>query len=70
MLALQSSPLKPYLYQLERSPTFCICELFGILLVFIWCALHIGIPNRAICIAQSFILPIGVTLLAGYVASH
>jgi len=65
MLLLQSPPLTLFLYLLVPSPTFCICELLGILLVFIWCTFHIGIPNRAICIAQTFILPIGVTLLAG-----
>ncbi|KAK3846161.1 MAG: hypothetical protein J3R72DRAFT_516456 [Linnemannia gamsii] len=47
------------------SPTFCLCELLGIMLVMIWCTLHIGIPTEALCIAQSFVLPIGVTLLAG-----
>ncbi|KAF9546684.1 hypothetical protein EC957_009444 [Mortierella hygrophila] len=47
------------------SPTFCLCELLGILLIMIWCTLHIGIPSMAMCIAQSFILPIGVTLLVG-----
>ncbi|KAG0273101.1 hypothetical protein BGZ95_011104 [Linnemannia exigua] len=47
------------------SPTFCLCELLGIMLVMIWCILHIGIPREALCVTQSFILPIGVTLLAG-----
>ncbi|KAG9071059.1 hypothetical protein KI688_008602 [Linnemannia hyalina] len=47
------------------SPTFCLCELLGILLIMIWCALHIGIPDMAMCIVQNFILPIGVTLLVG-----
>ncbi|KAG0294926.1 hypothetical protein BGZ96_000163 [Linnemannia gamsii] len=47
------------------SPTFCLCELLGILLVLIWCMLHIGIPRKDICIAQIFVLPIGVTLLTG-----
>ncbi|KAG0025742.1 hypothetical protein BGZ81_006939 [Podila clonocystis] len=47
------------------SPTFCICELVGIFLVLLWCILHIGIPTESTCAAQSFILPIGTTLLAG-----
>ncbi|KAG0040488.1 hypothetical protein BGZ82_002204 [Podila clonocystis] len=47
------------------SPTFCICELLGILLIYTWCILHVGIPTTGTCIATSILLPIGTTLLAG-----
>ncbi|KAG0231226.1 hypothetical protein BGW42_000381 [Actinomortierella wolfii] len=47
------------------SPTFCICELLGILFVAIWCLLYVGIPNEASCIAQMFLVPVGATLLVG-----
>ncbi|KAG9326519.1 hypothetical protein KVV02_007668 [Mortierella alpina] len=47
------------------SPTFCLCELLGILLVFVWCILMVGIPTTPTCIAQSLLLPFGITLLAG-----
>ncbi|KAG0357176.1 hypothetical protein BG005_003840 [Podila minutissima] len=47
------------------SPTFCICELLGILLIYKWCILHVGIPTTATCIATGILLAIGTTLLAG-----
>ncbi|KAF9100596.1 hypothetical protein BGX27_000323 [Mortierella sp. AM989] len=47
------------------SPTFCISELAGILLIFVWCIIHVGIPDKGICCLQSFALPVGVTLLTG-----
>ncbi|KAG0033380.1 hypothetical protein BGZ81_008590 [Podila clonocystis] len=47
------------------SPTFCICELLGILLIYKWCILHVGIPTTGTCIATSILLTIGTTLLAG-----
>ncbi|KAF9437966.1 hypothetical protein BGZ76_010336 [Entomortierella beljakovae] len=47
------------------SPTFCICELLGISLLLVWCILHIGIPNKGVCYAESFVLPTGLTLLCG-----
>ncbi|KAF9579093.1 hypothetical protein BGW38_004800, partial [Lunasporangiospora selenospora] len=45
------------------SPTFCLVELLGLLLVFIWCLFNIGIPSDALCVASIFFLPIGVTLV-------
>ncbi|KAF9952264.1 hypothetical protein BGZ70_000666 [Mortierella alpina] len=47
------------------SPTFCLLELLGILLVIVWCLLHVGVPSSSTCIANSFILVLGVTLLTG-----
>ncbi|KAI8602561.1 periplasmic binding protein-like I [Dissophora ornata] len=47
------------------SPIFCLYELFGVLLIIVWCTLHVGIPNEAVCIVQAFNLPLGVTFLAG-----
>ncbi|KAF9952688.1 hypothetical protein BGZ72_005999 [Mortierella alpina] len=47
------------------SPTFCLLELLGILLVIVWCLLHVGVPSSATCITNSFILTLGVTLLTG-----
>ncbi|KAF9966095.1 hypothetical protein BGZ70_003294 [Mortierella alpina] len=47
------------------SPTFCLCELLGILLVFVWCIMMVGIPKTGICVTQSLFLPFGITLLAG-----
>ncbi|KAF9570337.1 hypothetical protein EC968_001950 [Mortierella alpina] len=47
------------------SPTFCLCELLGILLVFIWCIMMVGVPKTARCTTQSLLLPTGITLLAG-----
>ncbi|CAO3573178.1 unnamed protein product [Mortierella alpina] len=47
------------------SPTFCLCELLGILLVFVWCIMMVGIPKTATCVTQSLLLPFGITLLAG-----
>ncbi|KAF9958840.1 hypothetical protein BGZ72_010822 [Mortierella alpina] len=47
------------------SPTFCLCELLGMLLVFVWCITMVGIPKTAICMTQSLLLPFGITLLAG-----
>ncbi|KAG0263745.1 hypothetical protein BG011_008174 [Mortierella polycephala] len=47
------------------SPLFCLCELLGILLMYIWCTLFVGVPTRASCMAQDIILPVCVTLLAG-----
>ncbi|KAI8361312.1 periplasmic binding protein-like I [Mortierella sp. GBAus27b] len=49
----------------SSSPTFCICELFGILLLMLWCIIHIGIPNGAVCVVESLVFPIGVTFVAG-----
>ncbi|KAG0064891.1 hypothetical protein BGZ89_008759 [Linnemannia elongata] len=47
------------------SPVFCLCELMGLLLVYIWCFMHVGIPSFANCAAQAFMIPIGITLLTG-----
>ncbi|KAF9290927.1 hypothetical protein BGZ68_005667 [Mortierella alpina] len=47
------------------SPTFCLCELLGILLVFVWCIMMVGVPVTATCVTQSLLLSIGITLLAG-----
>lgn len=47
------------------SPVFCLCELLGLLLVYIWCFMHVGIPSFANCAAQAFMIPIGITLLTG-----
>ncbi|KAG0089092.1 hypothetical protein BGZ92_005307 [Podila epicladia] len=47
------------------SPTFCICELLGILLIFIWCILHVGPPTAVTCATTGILLAIGITLLAG-----
>ncbi|KAG0287473.1 hypothetical protein BGZ96_008590 [Linnemannia gamsii] len=47
------------------SPVFCLFELAGLLLVYIWCVTQVGIPTFAICIARAFIFPLGVTLLTG-----
>ncbi|KAF9575125.1 hypothetical protein EC968_004351 [Mortierella alpina] len=47
------------------SPTFCLLELLGILLVIVWCLLHVGAPTSATCITNSFILVLGVTLVTG-----
>ncbi|KAG0077041.1 hypothetical protein BGZ90_007819 [Linnemannia elongata] len=47
------------------SPVFCLCELMGLLLVYIWCFMHVGIPSFSNCAAQAFMIPIGITLLTG-----
>ncbi|KAG0298657.1 hypothetical protein BGZ98_000125 [Dissophora globulifera] len=50
------------------SPTFCVCELLGILLITVWCMIHVGIPDMGICVLQTLAYPIGTTLLVGSLA--
>ncbi|KAG0329537.1 hypothetical protein BGZ99_001539 [Dissophora globulifera] len=50
------------------SPTFCVCELLGILLITIWCMIHVGIPDMGVCVVQTLAYPVGATLLVGSLA--
>ncbi|ORZ27121.1 periplasmic binding protein-like I [Lobosporangium transversale] len=72
LLTLLSAALvvhyRNYIVIKATSPTFCICELFGILLMMVWCILRIGIPRHGECAAEVFILPIGGAFFAGSLA--